>query len=151
MFVVIFPVSLSVSQGLKSVPACKWSKIRILFVNQKMKKSPLAMQSTSQTQRNKPLHEKEALVKLLRWHFGHAQFRDKQLDAIQAVLSGHNQIYKINYSFSYNLIKAIINLSSFSRKRLLLFDANWRWKVNVLSNSCIGQTWNCTCCFSFNR
>ncbi|KAH9662480.1 ATP-dependent DNA helicase q-like 3 [Citrus sinensis] len=55
-----------------------------------MKKSPLAMQSTSQTQRNKPLHEKEALVKLLRWHFGHAQFRDKQLDAIQAVLSGRD-------------------------------------------------------------
>ncbi|KAH9662484.1 ATP-dependent DNA helicase q-like 3 [Citrus sinensis] len=48
------------------------------------------MQSTSQTQRNKPLHEKEALVKLLRWHFGHAQFRDKQLDAIQAVLSGRD-------------------------------------------------------------
>ncbi|GAY53851.1 hypothetical protein CUMW_152150 [Citrus unshiu] len=55
-----------------------------------MKKSPLAMQSTSQTQKNKPLHEKEALVKLLRWHFGHAQFRDKQLDAIQAVLSGRD-------------------------------------------------------------
>ncbi|KAH9710727.1 ATP-dependent DNA helicase q-like 3 [Citrus sinensis] len=48
------------------------------------------MQSTSQTQKNKPLHEKEALVKLLRWHFGHAQFRDKQLDAIQAVLSGRD-------------------------------------------------------------
>ncbi|KAL9461834.1 hypothetical protein AB3S75_004767 [Citrus x aurantiifolia] len=55
-----------------------------------MKKSPLAMQSTSQTRKNKPLHEKEALVKLLRWHFGHAQFRDKQLDAIQAVLSGRD-------------------------------------------------------------
>lgn len=59
-------------------------------VKRKMKKSPLAMQSGSEKQKKKKnIFEKEGLVKLLRWHFGHAQYRDKQLDAIQAVLSGH--------------------------------------------------------------
>ncbi|XP_031287376.1 ATP-dependent DNA helicase Q-like 3 [Pistacia vera] len=55
-----------------------------------MKKTPLAMQSGSEKQKKKNIFEKEGLVKLLRWHFGHAQFRDKQLDAIQAVLSGRD-------------------------------------------------------------
>lgn len=32
--------------------------------------------------------KKEALVKLLRWHFGYSDFRGHQLEAIQAVLSG---------------------------------------------------------------
>lgn len=57
-----------------------------------MKKSPLAFQNICQSPKKKQIYEKEALVKLLRWHFGHAQFRDKQLDAIQAVLSGQNHI-----------------------------------------------------------
>lgn len=51
-----------------------------------MKKSPLPMQSVSGTE--KQITGKEALVKLLRWHFGHSDFRGKQLEAIQAVLSG---------------------------------------------------------------
>ncbi|KAJ4714104.1 ATP-dependent DNA helicase [Melia azedarach] len=55
-----------------------------------MKKSPLAFQNICQSPKKKQIYEKEALVKLLRWHFGHAQFRDKQLDAIQAVLSGRD-------------------------------------------------------------
>ncbi|KAJ0040085.1 hypothetical protein Pint_28607 [Pistacia integerrima] len=59
-------------------------------VKRKMKKTPLAMQSGSEKQKRKNIFEKEGLVKLLRWHFGHAQFRDKQLDAIQAVLSGRD-------------------------------------------------------------
>ncbi|KAE9464593.1 hypothetical protein C3L33_03508, partial [Rhododendron williamsianum] len=33
---------------------------------------------------------KEALVKILRWHFGHSEFRGKQLEAIEAVLSGRD-------------------------------------------------------------
>ncbi|KAL6568885.1 ATP-dependent DNA helicase Q-like 3 [Orobanche hederae] len=36
----------------------------------------------------KQVVKKEALVKLLRWHFGHSDFRGNQLEAIQAVLSG---------------------------------------------------------------
>jgi bloom syndrome protein len=51
-----------------------------------MKKSPLPLLHIrgSETQ----VHGKEALVKLLRWHFGHSEFRGNQLEAIEAVLSG---------------------------------------------------------------
>lgn len=38
----------------------------------------------------KKVSGEESLVKLLRWHFGHADFRGKQLEAIQAVLSGRD-------------------------------------------------------------
>lgn len=51
-----------------------------------MEKSPLPLQNTGGTV--KRICGKEALVKLLRWHFGHAEFRGKQLEAIEAVLSG---------------------------------------------------------------
>ena len=50
-----------------------------------MKKSPLPTQSICE---KKKICGKEALVKLLRWHFGHSEFRGKQLEAIEAVLSG---------------------------------------------------------------
>ncbi|KAE9604665.1 putative DNA helicase [Lupinus albus] len=40
--------------------------------------------------KKKVLCDKEELVKLLRWHFGYPNFRDKQFDAIQAVLSGRD-------------------------------------------------------------
>uniref|UniRef100_A0A2N9I5F3 ATP-dependent DNA helicase n=1 Tax=Fagus sylvatica TaxID=28930 RepID=A0A2N9I5F3_FAGSY len=53
-----------------------------------MKKSPLPVQSLRGS--DKKVSGKEALVKLLRWHFGHAEFRGKQLDAIEAVLSGRD-------------------------------------------------------------
>lgn len=53
-----------------------------------MKKSPLPLQSPGCSK--KQIYSKEALVKLLRWHFGHADFRGKQLDAIEAVLSGRD-------------------------------------------------------------
>ncbi|XP_022937723.1 ATP-dependent DNA helicase Q-like 3 isoform X1 [Cucurbita moschata] len=33
-------------------------------------------------------YSNESLVKLLRWHFGHSEFRGKQLETIKAVLSG---------------------------------------------------------------
>ncbi|KAK0603270.1 hypothetical protein LWI29_003257 [Acer saccharum] len=62
-----------------------------------MKKSLLAMESVTsenekekEKEKKKQIHEKETLVKLLRWHFDHPNFRDKQLDAIQAVLSGRD-------------------------------------------------------------
>ncbi|XP_031374912.1 ATP-dependent DNA helicase Q-like 3 isoform X2 [Punica granatum] len=57
-----------------------------------MKKSPLPLQSAggSDKKRRQQPHGKEALVKLLRWHFGHAEFRGKQLEAIEAVLSGRD-------------------------------------------------------------
>ncbi|XP_047319618.1 ATP-dependent DNA helicase Q-like 3 [Impatiens glandulifera] len=35
-------------------------------------------------------YKKEDLVKLLRWHFGHSEFRGRQLEAIEAVLSGRD-------------------------------------------------------------
>ncbi|XP_024966965.1 ATP-dependent DNA helicase Q-like 3 [Cynara cardunculus var. scolymus] len=40
--------------------------------------------------KEKKFSGKEALVKLLRWHFGHSDFRGKQLEAIEAVLSGRD-------------------------------------------------------------
>ncbi|CAI0461432.1 unnamed protein product [Linum tenue] len=39
---------------------------------------------------NKQITDREGLVKLLRWHFGHSDFRGKQFEAIQAVLSGRD-------------------------------------------------------------
>ncbi|KAM2002419.1 hypothetical protein ACFX15_026120 [Malus domestica] len=54
-----------------------------------MKKSPLPLQNASGSSKNRSLG-KEALVKLLRWHFGHHEFRGKQLEAIEAVLSGRD-------------------------------------------------------------
>lgn len=51
-----------------------------------MKKSPLPLKNICGPE--KKAIGKEALVKLLRWHFGHANFRGKQLEAIEAVLSG---------------------------------------------------------------
>ena len=54
------------------------------------RKSPLPLSDAKSGNANKKkvLCGKEALVKLLRWHFGYPDFRGKQLDAIQAVLSG---------------------------------------------------------------
>ncbi|GAV78575.1 DEAD domain-containing protein/Helicase_C domain-containing protein [Cephalotus follicularis] len=54
-----------------------------------MKKSQLPLQNTRCIEKQK-ICGKEGLVKLLRWHFGHADFRGKQLDAIQSVLSGRD-------------------------------------------------------------
>ena len=51
-----------------------------------MKKSPLPVQNICGTPKN--ICSKEDLVKILRWHFGHSEFRGKQLEAIEAVLSG---------------------------------------------------------------
>ncbi|KAG8662857.1 hypothetical protein MANES_01G152300v8 [Manihot esculenta] len=53
-----------------------------------MKKSPLPLQNICGNE--KKIIGKEALVKLLRWHFGFSDFRGKQLEAIQAVLSGRD-------------------------------------------------------------
>ncbi|KAJ6736897.1 DNA HELICASE RECQ FAMILY MEMBER [Salix viminalis] len=54
-----------------------------------MKKSPLPMvQNTSSKDETRT--KKETLVKLLRWHFGYQEFRGKQLEAIEAVLSGRD-------------------------------------------------------------
>ncbi|XP_042485849.1 ATP-dependent DNA helicase Q-like 3 isoform X3 [Macadamia integrifolia] len=53
-----------------------------------MKKSVLPLQNMFGTE--KQLCEKESLVKLLRWHFGYSGFRGKQLEAIEAVISGRD-------------------------------------------------------------
>uniref|UniRef100_A0A5B7BZP2 DNA 3'-5' helicase n=1 Tax=Davidia involucrata TaxID=16924 RepID=A0A5B7BZP2_DAVIN len=53
-----------------------------------MKKSPLPLQNICGTE--KRICGKEALVKLLRWHFGHSEFRGNQLEAIEAVISGRD-------------------------------------------------------------
>ncbi|KAE8695327.1 ATP-dependent DNA helicase Q-like 3 [Hibiscus syriacus] len=54
-----------------------------------MKKSPLPVQNLTcrEKQRN---CGKEALVKLLRWNFGHPDFRGNQLEAIETVLLGRD-------------------------------------------------------------
>ncbi|KAL9268507.1 ATP-dependent DNA helicase Q-like 3-like protein [Drosera capensis] len=53
-----------------------------------MKKSALPLQNVSKSE--KKVYGKEDLVKILRWHFGYSEFRGKQLDAIEAVLSGRD-------------------------------------------------------------
>ncbi|XP_055824572.1 ATP-dependent DNA helicase Q-like 3 [Solanum dulcamara] len=53
-----------------------------------MNKSLLLLQSNCGSQKH--AIGKETLVKLLRWHFGHSDFRGKQLEAIEAVLSGRD-------------------------------------------------------------
>ncbi|KAL0345127.1 UNVERIFIED_CONTAM: ATP-dependent DNA helicase Q-like 3 [Sesamum radiatum] len=53
-----------------------------------MSKSSLPLQNVCGSE--KQVIKKEALVKILRWHFGHSDFRGKQLEAIQAVLSGRD-------------------------------------------------------------
>ncbi|KAG8367262.1 hypothetical protein BUALT_Bualt16G0054200 [Buddleja alternifolia] len=58
------------------------------FGSSKMSKSPLPLQNVCGSE--KKVVKKEALVKLLRWHFEHSDFRGKQLEAIQAVLSGRD-------------------------------------------------------------
>ncbi|KAJ8764555.1 hypothetical protein K2173_006295 [Erythroxylum novogranatense] len=55
-----------------------------------MKKSALPLKSISGNEKQITVSGKEGLVKLLRWHFGHSDFRGKQLDAIQAVLCGRD-------------------------------------------------------------
>lgn len=69
-----------------------------------MKKSPLPVQNVHRSDKNVG-GGKEALVKLLRWHFGHGDFRGKQLEAIQAVVSGkrrRNTRYEYSVSLSLN-------------------------------------------------
>ncbi|CAA0840486.1 ATP-dependent DNA helicase Q-like 3 [Striga hermonthica] len=53
-----------------------------------MSKSPLPLQNVPGKEKQEI--KKEALVKLLRWHFGYPDFRGKQLEAIEAVLSGRD-------------------------------------------------------------
>ncbi|KAH1232296.1 ATP-dependent DNA helicase Q-like 3 [Glycine max] len=53
-----------------------------------MQKSALPLSDANANKKREELRRKETLVKLLRWHFGYPDFRDMQLDAIQAVLSG---------------------------------------------------------------
>ncbi|EPS63506.1 hypothetical protein M569_11279, partial [Genlisea aurea] len=53
-----------------------------------MNKSTLPLQTLCGS--DKQIVTKESLVKLLRWHFGHSNFRGKQLEAVQAVLSGRD-------------------------------------------------------------
>ncbi|OMO55746.1 hypothetical protein CCACVL1_27045 [Corchorus capsularis] len=54
-----------------------------------MNKSPLPLQNLGGKEKQRKCG-KEALVKILRWHFGHSDFRGKQLEAIEAVLSGRD-------------------------------------------------------------
>nr|KYP43707.1 ATP-dependent DNA helicase Q5 [Cajanus cajan] len=53
-----------------------------------MQKKSLLPLNDANANKRKALCSKETLVKLLRRHFGYADFRGMQLDAIQAVLSG---------------------------------------------------------------
>ncbi|WOH11353.1 hypothetical protein DCAR_0830835 [Daucus carota subsp. sativus] len=53
-----------------------------------MKKSALPLKNLCGLEKQKC--GKDALVKLLRWHFGYSQYRGKQLEAIESVLSGRD-------------------------------------------------------------
>ncbi|GMH13761.1 hypothetical protein Nepgr_015602 [Nepenthes gracilis] len=67
-----------------------WGEISRAVISSaaKMKKSPLPVHNICGTE--KKIWGKEDLVKILRWHFGHSEFRGKQLEAIEAVLSGRD-------------------------------------------------------------
>ncbi|KAK9055578.1 hypothetical protein SSX86_026662 [Deinandra increscens subsp. villosa] len=52
-----------------------------------MKKALLPVKNIG---KEKKVSGKEALTKLLRWHFGHSEYRGRQLEAIEAVLSGRD-------------------------------------------------------------
>ncbi|KAK5784552.1 hypothetical protein PVK06_039078 [Gossypium arboreum] len=54
-----------------------------------MKKSPLPLQNLGAKDKRRKCG-REALVKLLRWNFGHPDFRGNQLEAIEAILSGRD-------------------------------------------------------------
>ncbi|KAJ1437119.1 P-loop containing nucleoside triphosphate hydrolase [Sesbania bispinosa] len=54
------------------------------------KKLLLPLNDADANKKKTPLYNREALVKLLRWHFGYPDFRGMQLKAIQAVLSGRD-------------------------------------------------------------
>jgi hypothetical protein len=102
-----------------------------------MKKSPLPMvQNTSSKDEKRT--RKETLVKLLRWHFGYQDFRGKQLEAIEAVLSGlkHKLLLLLSRKQNLMLPPFYFIFLKFGREGLFLFDANWWREVNVLSNSC---------------
>ncbi|KAJ8543354.1 hypothetical protein K7X08_005877 [Anisodus acutangulus] len=94
------PVALKLQLSLSSCPDYKLQHlasnsrqkphVRLLLqaLVVEMKKSALPLQSNCGPQKH--VIGKEALVKLLRWHFGHSDFRGKQLEAIEAVLSGRD-------------------------------------------------------------
>ncbi|TYJ10111.1 hypothetical protein E1A91_A11G185700v1 [Gossypium mustelinum] len=54
-----------------------------------MKKSPLPLQNLGAKDKRRKCG-RDALVKLLRWNFGHPDFRGNQLEAIEAILSGRD-------------------------------------------------------------
>ncbi|OVA05616.1 hypothetical protein BVC80_7003g3 [Macleaya cordata] len=58
-----------------------------------MKKSPLRVQSLAKMENQ--FCGKEGLVKLLKQHFGYSEFRGKQLEAIEAILSGLVNLFVI--------------------------------------------------------
>lgn len=77
------------------------------FECRKMSKSALPLKNMGGPE--KQLIKKEALVKLLRWHFGHSDFRGNQLETIQAVLSGPCSL-GISEVFTINVVCAMFNL-----------------------------------------
>lgn len=66
--------------------ACPLASIKPLRTAE-MKKALLPVKTIS---KEKKISGREALTKLLRWHFGHPEYRGKQLEAIEAVLSGRD-------------------------------------------------------------
>ncbi|KAI9075962.1 hypothetical protein K1719_042084 [Acacia pycnantha] len=63
---------------------------KAIVVDNQMDKCPLPLKSNTHENKKRVLSGKEALAKLLRWHFGYPDFRGNQLDAIQAVISGRD-------------------------------------------------------------
>ncbi|KAJ0981108.1 hypothetical protein J5N97_009363 [Dioscorea zingiberensis] len=78
-----------ISDGLGSQIHLKSKKLHVgdlANISLQMKKSILPVEISNRTE--KQLFRKEYLEKLLKQHFGHSEFRGKQLEAIEAVLHG---------------------------------------------------------------
>ncbi|RYR29983.1 hypothetical protein Ahy_B01g054711 [Arachis hypogaea] len=72
-----------------------WGDKQVGIEMQRKAALPLRDAKSGNANKMKALCSKEALVKLLRWHFGYPNFRGKQLDAIQAVLSVFYSLYDL--------------------------------------------------------
>lgn len=95
------------------------------------------------------LAQREKLLEVLQQKFGYTQFRGRQIEAIETVLSGTVSISHFHVQICFHTV--LKNPCDFCRKRLFLFDANWWGKIAMLSNTCTSKDRHCTNCVSFNR
>lgn len=95
------------------------------------------------------LAQREKLLEVLQQNFGYAEFRGRQMEAIETILSGTIRLSHFRVQICLHTALKIFVI--FCRKRLFLFDANWWGKIAMLSNTCISKGRHCTNRVSFNR